>query len=392
MRSMGLAYPDPSGSGEFPELPGGETICRATVPGGGPRLWQGLDQQRRARGIQVLFDTPAERLVQDPQTKEIIGVVARQGDNKVFVKARKAVALCTGGFEYDEEMKMNHLRAYPSWFYTNPNNTGEGIRMGQAVGGDLWHMNSLSARAIPYHPDWGKGFGVVTRQPFIIVNKLGKRFFYETQWPSHSAWLEFVNFSTRDGAYLTTPAYIIYDETTRKPLIGTNSKGYLGDSTTLQYWPPTWSADHSVEVAKGWIFRGATPEELGEQLKAEPENQGFMDPATLKETFTKYNQYVAAGIDPEFNRPPSTLVKLETPPFYAVKIYPGGPNTQGGLKKDAKSRVLDPFGQPIPRLYCVGENGSVYGFLYPTGGGNVAEFVIFGQVAGKNMAKETSLA
>jgi succinate dehydrogenase/fumarate reductase flavoprotein subunit len=216
--------------------------------------------QKRAANIKVMYETPGKRLIQDPNTKEIVGVVATQGGKEITIKAKRAVALCTGGFEYDEEMKANFLRGYPSWFYTNPNNTGEGIRMGQAVGGALWHMNSISARAIPYHKDWIKGIGVTQALPYFIVNKYGQRWFYERPWPSHNAWVEFVNFSSHTAEYKAIPAWFIYDDTSPKPLLARNSKGFLGDTKTLQYWEPERSKDMSEEVKKGWILRGNTPE------------------------------------------------------------------------------------------------------------------------------------
>ena len=145
-------------------------------------------------------------------------------------------------------------------------------------------------------------------------------------------------------------------------------------------------------VAKGWILRANTPEELAEQIAADPENFGRMTPEVLKDSFTRFNKYCAEGKDAEFGRSVKSLIPMSTPPYFAVKVYPGGPNTQGGLKKNAKGQVVDPFGQAIPRLYCAGENGSVYGFLYPTGGGNICEMVIFGQVIGKAMAAETPWA
>ncbi len=388
----GDKYPEPTwGTGEYKaELPGGQTIGTSTVPGGGPRLFQILMQNvvKRADKIQVMYETPGKRLIQDPNTREVLGVVATQGGKEITIKAKRAVALTTGGFEYDEEMKANFLRGYPSWFYTNPNNTGEGIRMGQAVGGALWHMNSISARAIPHHPDWIKGIGVTLAQPYFFVNKYGKRWFYEVPWPSHNAWVEFVNFSSKTGEYQADPAWIIYDDSSAKPLLARNSKGFLGNTKTLQYWEPERSKDMSEEVKKGWILRANTPEELAAQIAKDEENEGRMKPEVLKATFETYNKYCAAAKDAEFGRDPKSLIPLAKPPFFAVKVYPGGPNTQGGLKKDAKGHVVDPFGAAIPRLYCAGENGSVYGFLYPTGGGNVCEMIVFGQVIGKNMAAE----
>jgi len=57
---------------------------------------------------------------------------------------------------------------------------------------------------------------------------------------------------------------------------------------------------------------------------------GKMDPAVLKETVEKYNNYCARGNDPEFGRPAQSLKPLVTPPFYACALYPGGINTCGG--------------------------------------------------------------
>mgnify|MGYP000766546418 CR=1 FL=1 len=42
---------------------------------------------------------------------------------------------------------------------------------------------------------------------------------------------------------------------------------------------------------------------------------------------------------------------IEEGPFYAVKLVPVTYHTMGGPKKSVKAEVLDPFGEPIPRLY-----------------------------------------
>lgn len=78
---------------------------------------------------------------------------------------------------------------------------------------------------------------------------------------------------------------------------------------------------------------------------------------------------------------------LATPPYYAIAEYPGGPNTEGGLVKNARSQVVDVFGKPIPRLYAAGEIASAWSFLYQAGD-NLAECVICGRAAGKNAAME----
>ena len=81
---------------------------------------------------------------------------------------------------------------------------------------------------------------------------------------------------------------------------------------------------------------------------------------------------------------------VATPPFYAIPLYPGGPNTTGGLRSNAQRQVLDWDDQPIARLYTAGEISSVFQFVYQ-GGGNLAEGIVFGRVAGRNAAAERPL-
>jgi succinate dehydrogenase/fumarate reductase flavoprotein subunit len=72
-------------------------------------------------------------------------------------------------------------------------------------------------------------------------------------------------------------------------------------------------------------------------------------------------------------------------------MWPSLFNTPGGPKRNAKSQVLDVWGNPIKRLYSAGELGSLWNRNYP-GGGNITEALAFGRIAGKNAAAETPLA
>jgi predicted oxidoreductase len=53
----------------------------------------------------------------------------------------------------------------------------------------------------------------------------------------------------------------------------------------------------------------------------------------------------------------------------------------------SRQRVIDVCGEPIPRLYAVGDLGSAFGHLYLSGG-NIAECFIWGRAAGRNAAQE----
>jgi 3-oxosteroid 1-dehydrogenase len=80
--------------------------------------------------------------------------------------------------------------------------------------------------------------------------------------------------------------------------------------------------------------------------------------------------------------PNPCLAPIEKAPFYAVPINNGDLGTKGGLKADARGRVLDDSGNPIPNLYAAGNNsGSPFGNRYPGAGGTIGPAVVFAYVA-----------
>lgn len=87
----------------------------------------------------------------------------------------------------------------------------------------------------------------------------------------------------------------------------------------------------------------------------------------------------------DFDRPKELLKAIEGPPYYAIQIWPALINTQGGPRRDKEARVLDADGKPIPRLYAAGEFGSMWGYLYQDST-NLSEALIFGRIAGRNVA------
>jgi succinate dehydrogenase/fumarate reductase flavoprotein subunit len=142
---MGVAYSgNRLGGGDFRSLPGGsDSIGTGLLKGYGLGWYKAIEKQLQSRKIEIMFNAPATELIQNPSTKEILGVKVKNEGKEKFIKARKGVVLCTGGFEFNEDMKKNYLRPtsikFTGWIY----NTGDGIKMAQAVGADLWHMNMI---------------------------------------------------------------------------------------------------------------------------------------------------------------------------------------------------------------------------------------------------------
>ena len=339
-------------------------------------MWKFLSGLVEKRGIKVLTSTPAKELIKS-ENGEIVGVAAEREGKRIFIKAKKAVILTCGGFENNAAMKKEHLAIKePVGFLGNPGNTGDGLKMVQKIGGDLWHLGSLSCIIGFQAPGYEAAFfPVFLDAGFIFTDKHGKRFTNELKIEVHDYGRYTSYFDVERMEFSRVPLWGIFDEQTRrKGGINRSTAGYNKDLYK-------WSADNSEEVKKGWILRGKTAAELARHMGVEV--------PTLEDTITRYNEYCKTSKDADFGRAKAGLRAL-APPFYAIQLRPALVNTQGGPRRDKESRVLDPDGKPIPRLYAAGELGSIWGYLYQ-GGGNVSEAIIFGCIAARNAVRETPL-
>jgi 3-oxosteroid 1-dehydrogenase len=377
----------------FPEFPGAEGYGTFSAAGRGVAVFEVMADAVREREIQIMWGTPGKRLIMDAEGR-VIGVVAERDGQEVNIKARRAVVLTTGGFEYDDELKEAFLPGWRWVFMGNPDNTGDGVRMAIGAGAALGHMYHSAARVVAGTPELvetiGTGMRIAVDQPgMLLVDNYGKRYINEVFTSVDPQRYQFYNevivYDISRLSYPRIPSWLIFDETVRQA--GPLPSLFYGAHAVGLY---EWSEDNSKEIEAGWILQADTLEELAARIAEHPHNKSRMDAATLAATVTTFNEYSKAGEDPDFQRDPETLGALETPPYYAIAMYPGGPNTEGGPIKNAKSQVINVHGEPIPRLYAVGELGSLFAFAYQ-GGGNIAELIIFGQIAGQNAAAEPPL-
>jgi succinate dehydrogenase/fumarate reductase flavoprotein subunit len=344
-------------------------------PGVGVDLFGFLDGLVTQRKIEILWDAPATRLVAGPGG-DVTGVRATYQGREIAVRATRAVILTCGGYEFDEKALRTYLPAYPMTFYGNPGNTGDGIRMAQELGADLWHMTVLGGGLKIKFPDFPTAFGeAFGTGSFVVVDRAGRRFKAETQLGGYSGYWNALVYDTVNYTWPRIPAYYVFDEKRRLagPIIRTN----LGAAGPVGMY--RWSPDNSAEVARGWIVKADTVEALAARLG--------MEPGVLRAEVDRFNGARALGKDEAFGRPVGSIAPLDTPPFYAVPLWPGLNNTFGGPRRNARAQVVDVFGQPIPRLYSAGELGSIF-VQYPQGGANVGECIAFGRIAGANAAAE----
>jgi len=361
---------------------------------------EGVKKQRKDK-IEIWYSSPVKRIIR-AANGEVQGVVCEKEGKLMNIRATRAVILCSGGFEYNLPMRRAFLEGagVKGWcFYGSQDNTGDGIEMGILIGCGLAKVAKSASRievGIPAGKWWtadgkglkiGAGSSVSSSRNSIVVDNFGSRYddeflITDSRRPyRYQFYKEAVKYDMLKMLYPRTPSWAIFDETRRlaSPLIS---------GTTWAFGLLDWGKDdNSDAIAKGWILKGDTLDELAANIKADPENRKLMDADTLKAQVARFNDSCAAGKDAEFNRDPSTMGPIQKPPFYALKHYPGGPNTKGGIDANAKRQALDWKGNPIPRLYTAGEISSVFKFVYQ-GGGNLTECMICGRKAGENAAQE----
>lgn len=342
----------------------------------------------KRKGIEVMLQTPAQRLVQDPATKAILGVTAIKGGQNFNVKANKAVIMALGGFEANRRMIATYIEEAPVPIAVSgtPYNTGDGIRMVIDAGADLWHMNGIEWARSGFKPAaLPAAFWLDPKShAWIDVNKLGMRFHDEGQTYGHAKkHLEVFRFDDEKGVWPNHPWYMIFDEKTRKagPAIMVNRTAGAAPFVTynLTRGLHSWSTDNQQEIEKGWIKTGNTLAELASKIG--------VDSTGLQQTVARYNASCKKNMDEQFGRKPDWLVAIDQPPFYALECAVNMINTQGGPRRNPNSQVLSPYGTVIPGLYAVGEFGSVFGFLYP-GGCNLPECIVTGIIAGRSALSE----
>jgi succinate dehydrogenase/fumarate reductase flavoprotein subunit len=343
------------------------------VPGGGQSLFAALLSETTKRDrIRVLYEHVASRLIQDDAGR-VVGVTAETSAGIRRFGATSGVILTCGGYEFNDEMKLGYLRASPIHFYSSPMNTGDGVRMAQAVGADLWHMNSMIGRAIFHFELDGNAhnFSVsVTPGGHLFTDKYGKRFVNEGMQPRHDFYYELLNYDAAKAEYPRIPCYWFFDQ--RRMQSGSLIQG-TGSAGPSRY---EWSADNRAEIARGWLHEDDDLERLAAKA-------GVSDPAQAARTVAEYNEACRTKVDP-IGRPAGSLIPLDRPPYYCVKLWPGGPNTSGGPRRNEHAQIVDVFGEPIAGLYEAGELGEAVGALYPANGGNLSDALCFGRIAAEH--------
>ena len=337
-------------------------------------------------GVRFQLNAPVVRLLQGPPG--VSGAVLRSDGGEIHVEAG-AVVLACGGFPHDRQrlaqVVPHAAEGYGHFSAAPPDNQGEGIRLGESVGGQFdtslrhplaWAPVSRVTLAsgqqlmFPHLVERAKP-GVIA----VLPN--GKRFVNEAD--SYHDFIAALLAATPAGD--TPQAWLLAD---RRAL----RRYGLGHARPFPFTPTAW-------LRTGYLQRGNTLAELAKQCA--------IDANALAETVERFNHFASAGEDVDFHRGASaynraqgdhqvTLGPLREGPFYAVRILPGSLGTFSGLQTDEHARVLDEQQQPIPGLYAIGNDmSSVMRGYYPSGGITLGPAMTFGYLVGKGLTKKTNI-
>lgn len=343
----------------------------------GQALAGGLRAGLLAADVPVWLNTPLIDL--DVESGRVVGVRANRNGEELLIRAERGVIVGAGGFERNELMRKRFQREPigVDWTVGAASNTGDGIEAGERIGAalelmdDAWWGPMIPLPSGPYFC-----LSERTLPGNIFVNGAGKRFVNEAAPYSDVVRVMYARHST---SVPHIPCWMVTDQLYR-------SRYLFKDVAPLLPYPDEWYA--SGALRSDWTIEGLAGK-IG------------VPPAALRATVDRFNAQARAGRDSDFrrgdskydeyfadptNKPSPCLAPLSLPPYYAFKIVPGDLGTKGGLRTDARARVLRPDDSVIPGLYAAGNaSGAVMGHGYAGAGSTLGPAMTFGYVAGRDI-------
>ncbi|MFF5648596.1 3-oxosteroid 1-dehydrogenase [Streptomyces collinus] len=343
----------------------------------GQALAAGLRAGLRSAGVPVWLNTPLTDLHVENGT--VTGAVVTRDGTPGLVRARRGVIVGSGGFEHNAAMRERFQRQPigTDWTVGAKENTGDGIRAGERLGAALDLMEDAW---------WGPAIPIPGRPYFclaertlpggLLVNGAGRRFVNEAA-PYSDVVHTMYDVHDTDPAI---PCWLITDQNYRNRYL-------FKDVLPALPFPDSWY--DSGAAHKEWTL-DALAASIG------------VPAAALRTSVNRFNAQARQGEDPDFHRgdsaydhyytdpsvlPNSCLAPLWLPPYHAFRIVPGDLGTKGGLRTDARARVLREDGSVIPGLYAAGNaSAAVMGHSYAGAGSTIGPAMTFGYIAARDIA------
>jgi hypothetical protein len=383
---------------------------------GGIGIVRPLELAARKAGVQILLQHKMTSVIRENNNMGgVVGITVETTGAKLNIRARKGVIICTGG----HSSNVNFRRIFDPRLteeycgvagepYTPQDASGE--IAGISVGASLWGtvnqtgqfgiaITSAGYIGCQYgypsmFPSWqptseyfhlvrATGLRVEDHQNVIEVNQVGVRFYNEMMTrvprvrPNYvpNSWRNAADMKWNPNNYL--PAALGLNG-------GTSNGGgpiwaiFDAEAVKREKW--TVQAPY-VDREAGFFFSGNTVAELAANVSRNKYQKNPMPAQALEDTVARYNSFVDAGKDADFDKP-APQYKIQIPPFYAAWATPVLHDCRAGLRINERNQVLDLNGKVIPGLYCAGESAG--GFSEH----GLARCIVGGLIAGRNAAAE----
>jgi len=343
--------------------------------GGGPELMMQLNNALKKRGIPLLTNHRAMRLILDV-AGAVVGLEAESGDKLVTIRARKAVIFATGGYAHNPEFVGMYQRNRLWGSCAMPWVTGDFINIAGAAGARMgimssaWRTQILLEEALQ-SSKLAAGVFFPPGDSMIQVNRYGVRVVNENRNYNDRTEIHGI-YDASQAEFPNQLLFMIYDQRSAEAFAGV--------------YPIPANPENTAHVLRGETL-GDLAENIDQRLgEIAPQTGGVsLAPSfveSLKKTVVRFNDFARSGKDEDFQRgkaaydsewhqvfspmrtdsgwPPNNNPSItmhpirDKGPYYAVIFAAGVLDTCGGPAIDANARVLDTKGQPISGLYGAG--------------------------------------
>ena len=352
LQSLGVVFAEPASyfPGSFPTWHIVQPESGHPGPTAAATMFKILTEKAKQLGVQLKLQTPVKSLIKEGG--RIVGVVAEDRSGEEIEVRAKAVAVATGGFGDNPKM----IKKYTGYDWGRdlhtfriPGLEGDGIRMAWEVGAMSTAMHMELSFGVAEPTALGLEWLPLFHQPHLMLNLEGERFINEAEG----------NDSFKGNAIALQKerqCFFIFDEEMKNSM-----KTYLDYINLVIQTPCLANIDEMIQKAVDSQYPHLFIADSVENLAAKT----GMHLAGVKATLAEYNKYCREGYDEIFLKPKRYLRPVERPPFYALRLFPAGYGSLGGIKINYKTEVLDKNWDPIPGLYACGTDAcDIYGDTY----------------------------